>query len=138
MKAGFRQRKRGIARLRKKCDIEKNYLYLKTRDDFYRLDISKIVFIEAQGNYTPFCLCNKQRGLMCVNLARMTELLKQSLGENARSFARVGRRFIINLTYVYHIDLPKGHLVMSDGARFAYQLPISTGALKVLRDLFVS
>lgn len=96
------------------------------------------MFIEAQGNYTSFCLCNKQRGLMCINLARMTELLKQSLGENARSFARVGRRFIINLTYVYHIDLPKGHLVMSDGARFAYQLPISTGALKVLRDLFVS
>ena len=130
--------KRGITRLRKMCDMKVNYLYLKTRDDFYRLDISKIVFFEAQGNYTSFCLCNKQRGMMCISLARMTELLKQSLGDKAARFARVGKRFIINVNYVYHINMLKRHLILSDGERFAYQLPVSAEALKLLRDLFVS
>ena len=35
------------------------YLHLNTRDEFLRMDISKIVYFEADGNYTNIMLANK-------------------------------------------------------------------------------
>ena len=114
------------------------YLYLNTRDYFYRLDINKIVLFEAQGNYTGFILSNKQKGVVGVNLSRMSAILSQSLGDKASQFARVGRNFIINLTLVYEIDIVKQRIVMSDGATFAFQLSTSKDAVRQLRDMFVN
>ncbi|MBU3853779.1 MAG: LytTR family transcriptional regulator DNA-binding domain-containing protein, partial [Candidatus Paraprevotella stercoravium] len=53
-------------------------------------------------------------------------------------FARIGKRFIINLNYVYHIEVLRQKLTLSDGEVFAYQLPISKEALKKLKDLYVT
>jgi len=113
------------------------YLYLNSRDELYRLDISKIVYFEADGNYTSFVLSNNLKGAVCMNLAQMQQLLSNSLKEAASIFARVGKRYIVNLTYVYQIGVLKQKLTLSDGEVFAYQLPISKEALKQLKDLFV-
>lgn len=32
--------------------MAKRFLYLNSRDEFFRVDISKIVYFEADGNYT--------------------------------------------------------------------------------------
>ena len=34
----------------------KKYLYLNSRDELYKIDIAKIVYFEAEGNYTNFYL----------------------------------------------------------------------------------
>ncbi|MCD8305975.1 MAG: LytTR family transcriptional regulator [Prevotella sp.] len=114
------------------------YLYLTSRDDFLRVDISRIVYFEADGNYTNFVLSNKLKGQVLMNLSQMQDTLTRSLQEQARIFARVGKRFIVNLSYVYHIDVAHQKLMLTDGERFAYQLPVSKEALKKLKELFVS
>lgn len=113
------------------------YLHLNSRDEFLRIDISKIVYFEADGNYTNIVLANKLKGVVCMNLARMQELLSKSLKENARIFARVGKKYIINHTYIYKINTLRQSLVLSDGMHFAYQLDISKEALKQLKELYV-
>ena len=114
------------------------YLYLNSRDDFFRVDISKIVYFESEGNYTNIILNNKMMATICMNLARMQEILNRSLNDDAAVFARIGKRHIINLTYVYHIAILRQILVLSDGENFEYQLQISKDALKRLRDMYVS
>ena len=42
--------------------MAKRFLYLNSRDEFFRVDISKIVYFEADGNYTNIILSNKVRG----------------------------------------------------------------------------
>ena len=116
----------------------KKYLYLNSRDEFYKVDISKIVYFEADGNYTNFVLCNKLKGVVLMNLSQMRTMLSESLKEEASIFARIGKRFIINLNYVYHIEVLRQKLTLSDGEVFAYQLPISKEALKKLKDLYVT
>ena len=118
--------------------MQKKYLYLNSRDELYRIDISKIVYFEAEGNYTNFVLSNKLKGAVCMNLAQMQQILSDSLKESASIFARVGKRYIVNLTYVYHIGVLRQKLTMSDGEVFVYQLNISKEALKKLKELFVS
>ncbi len=114
------------------------YLYLNSRDEFYRVDFSKIVYFEAGGNYTNFVLSNKLKGTALLNLAQMQEALSDRLKEQASVFARVGKCHIINLNYVFHIDVLRQRLVLSDGETFAYQLQVSKEALKKLKELFVS
>lgn len=117
--------------------MKQKFLYLNSRDEFYRVDISKIVYFEADGNYTNFVLSNKLKGVVGTNLAQMQKILTASLKEDASIFARIGKRFIVNLAYVYHIEVLKQKLMLSDGERFAYQLPISKEALKKLKEMYV-
>lgn len=114
------------------------YLHLNTRDEFLRIDISKIVYFEAEGNYTNIVLSNQLKGIVCMNLARMQQILSENLKEHASVFARVGKKYIINHTFVYQINVPKQTLVLSDGENFTYRLGISKEALKNLKDIYVA
>ena len=115
--------------------INGEYLYLNSRDELLRLDISKIVFFEGDGNYTNIISANKLKGTVCMNLARIQDVLNEKLKEHAIIFARVGKRYIVNLNYIYSINLMKQKLILSDGYMFAYQLDIAKDALKKLKDL---
>lgn len=114
------------------------FLYLNARDEFYRVDISKIVYFEADGNYTNFVLSNKLKGVVLMNLSQMQTVLSESLKEEASIFARIGKRFIVNLNYVYHIEVLRQKLMLSDGEVFAYQLPVSKEALKRLKEMYLA
>lgn len=114
------------------------FLYLNARDEFYRVDISKIVYFEADGNYTNFVLSNKLKGVVLMNLSQMQAVLSENLKEEASIFARIGKRFIVNLNYVYHIEVLRQKLMLSDGEVFAYQLPISKEALKKLKEMYIN
>ncbi len=112
------------------------YLYLNSRDEFYRIEVASLVYFEADGNYTKFMLANKVGGVTCMNLSQTQAMLTESLKDDARMFARIGKRFIVNLNYIFHIHILKQQLVLSDGKHFAYQLPISKDALKNLREVY--
>lgn len=114
------------------------YLHLNSRDEFLRIDVSKIVYFEADGNYTNIVLANQLKGSVCMNLAQMQQILSERLKERANIFARVGKRYIINHTFVLQINVLKQKLILSDGANFAYTLDISKDALKNLKELYIT
>ena len=118
--------------------MNKNYLFLNSRDELLRIDISKIVYFEADGNYTSIILTNKLRPTIGINLAQTEKLLNERLRERSRIFARIGKRYIINLNYVYQINVLKQRLVLSDYTNFAFQLEVSKEALKKLKEIFLS
>ncbi len=75
------------------------YLCINSRDELLRLDISKIVFFEGEGNYTYIISANKLKGVICMNLARIQTVLDEKLKEHSIIFARLGKRYIINLNH---------------------------------------
>ena len=113
-------------------------LFLNSRDEFLRIDISRIAYFEADGNYTNIILANGLKGVVCMNLARMKEVLEASLKEKAAIFARIGKKYIINLGFVFKIDVARQNLVLSDGISFSYSLSLSKDALKGLKDVLVT
>ncbi|MBO7415309.1 MAG: hypothetical protein J6T18_06405 [Bacteroidaceae bacterium] len=60
-----------------------DYLYFNTRDEFDRIDISRIVFFEADGNYTNIMLTGNLKVVIGINLSRMEQYLSDSLREKA-------------------------------------------------------
>ena len=113
-------------------------LFLNSRDELLRLDISRIAYFEADGNYTNIRMANGLKGVVCMNLARVKEVLAESLREKSAIFARIGKRYIINLGFVFKIDVARPNLVLSDGISFSYTLSLSKDALKGLKDVFVT
>ncbi len=114
------------------------YLHINSRDEFLRIDISKIVYFEADGNYTNIVSSNGLKTTICMNLGQVQSFLNTTLKDKAAIFARVGKRYIINYGYVYQINVLKQKLVLSDGENFVYQLIISKTALKNLKNMYLS
>ncbi|MFI3279512.1 MAG: LytTR family DNA-binding domain-containing protein [Rikenellaceae bacterium] len=102
------------------------------------MDISKIVYFEADGNYTNIILANKLCGVICMNLAQTEKVLSAQLKERAQIFARIGKSYIINMRYIYQINSIKKRLVLSDYVTFSYQLEVSKEALKKLKDMMTA
>lgn len=111
------------------------YIIFNSRDEILRINVSCIVYFEAFGNYTKIILENGFQGLVCVNLGRMEYLLSEQLKEKAKTFARVGKRHIINLSFLMKITPLKQNLILSDQRNFQYSLEVSKEALKKLKDL---
>ena len=116
---------------------DKVYIYFKVRDKLARIDASKIVYFEADGNFTHIVTIDKHRTTLCMNLSKMEEALAEQIGEDAHIFMRIGKRFIINTQYVYTIDAYGQRLILSDYEHFSFELKISKDALKKMIDLML-
>ena len=112
-------------------------VYFNSRDKLIRLDIQKIVYFEGDGNYTYIVTANKQKVCVTLNLSHTEEALAKQLGSNANQFMRIGKRFIVNMNYIFQIDIQKQTLMLSDCEHFLFQIPISKEALKAVKELVI-
>ena len=118
------------------------YVYFGNRDEFYRIDSSQIVYIVASGNYTYMKLASRETFLsFTLSLQKMQAYLSEELGKEALTFMRIGKTYIMNLAYVFYINIPQQRLILRDKiTREEYAipsketLPISKEALKDLRE----
>jgi len=112
-------------------------VYFNSRDKLIRLDIQKIIYFEGDGNYTYIVTANKQKVCLTINLAHTEDALASQLGDNAKQFMRIGKRFIVNMNYIYQVDIQKQTLMLSDCERFLFQMPVSKEALKTVKELVI-
>jgi len=114
------------------------YLYFNNRDEFYRIALDQIIYFEADKNYTFMQLATGQKLAFTFSLQKMQKYLADSLGDDARKFVRIGKSHIINVTYIYNIDLSKRMVrLMHPASSTVYGLKMSYDALRNLRALFV-
>jgi DNA-binding LytR/AlgR family response regulator len=90
------------------------YIYFNYRDTLFRIALSRIVYFEADKNYTNLYLSNGQKLVFTFGLGAMRDYLKKTLKEEERHFARIGKSLIINLDYLYGINLLKQQLLLYD------------------------
>lgn len=110
------------------------FIHINSRDEYYRIDVARIVYFEADGNYTNFTLSNGQKDILSMNLAQTQMLILENLKADATQFIRVGKRHIVNREYIYHIEVLHQKLTLSDGKSFFFQIPVSKDALKRLKE----
>ena len=106
------------------------FIVFNTKTELLRLDVSKIVYFEGDGNYTQIVTVNKLKAVVCQNLTQMEKYLLEHLADSKSIFMRVGKRFIVNTSYIYQINTQKQQLILSDYERFAFALGISKEALR--------
>jgi len=117
--------------------MEPELIFFNSRDQLIRLDTQKIVYFEADGNLTYIVLANKLKATVSMNLSKMEEFLALQYNDRARVFMRIGKRFIINMNYIYSIQVAKQKLILSDYNNFTFQLPVSKDALRKMKELLL-
>ena len=114
------------------------YLFLNSRDEVLRLDVGRIVFFHANGNYTDIHCANSLKYTISMSLLRLQALLAVTLSHSASSFVRIGKSYIINSNYITHISVPRQRLLLSDLNSFDIELAVSKDALRNLKTMITT
>lgn len=109
-----------------------NFVFFNSRDELLRINLSDVVYFEANGNYTNVITINKLKASVCMSLIKMECVLREHTKSSV--FLRVGKKFIINVNFIYQLNIPKQRLVLTDYHNFVYSLPISREALRKIKD----
>ncbi|MDR1368970.1 MAG: LytTR family transcriptional regulator [Dysgonamonadaceae bacterium] len=110
------------------------YLVFKTRDELVRIKMDRILYFEAERNYTKMVLTNGIQFVFAVNLGKIEEILEKQINTYSTVLARVGKSFIINKNHVLQISLPKTKLLFSTADGKARELIVPKEPLKLLKE----
>lgn len=109
---------------------------LNMRDEMLIIDLDKVAFFQANGNYTELTYIEGQKQMLTLGLSKVEEYIKRVLpADRPSSFIRIGRSLIINQRYLYSINTLKQKLILSDCANHTYILSVSKSLLKAYKDI---
>ena len=69
--------------------MKQKTIYFNSRDELLRVDLSSVVYFEADGNYTKFISVNGLTSIVCMNLGKMEELLSLRFKDMPGTFVRI-------------------------------------------------
>lgn len=113
-------------------------LFFNTRDELVRVRLEKVAYFEADSNYCHVVLINGTKATLLTSLVNIEKLLSEKFSEKAATFVRIGKKFIVNVQYIFQINVLKQRLILSDySTPGTLEISISKDALKNLKKLYI-
>jgi DNA-binding LytR/AlgR family response regulator len=109
------------------------YIIISKGTEFLRVPQDKLVYISSEGNYSNVVTVDNRQRLVTFQLGQLEGMIGEQLGEKGSHFLRIGRSLIINIDYIYLIDVSKQQLVLSDCAGCYHELSASREVLIKLK-----
>ena len=112
-------------------------LFFNTRDELIKVKLDRVAYFEADANYCHVVFINGSKAMLLTSLVNIEELLtEQFKGENPL-FVRIGKRYIVNLQYIFQVNIPRQKLILSDFHNsVCLEITVSKEALKNLKQLY--
>ena len=101
--------------------------------EFLRVTSENLVLISADGNYSNVTTRDGKTALVSFQLGQVEDLIADQLGDNGGQFIRLGRGLIINIHFVYRIDIATQQLILSDCNGCYHELSASREVLIKLK-----
>ena len=98
-----------------------------------RVPASRLVFVSADGNYANVVTQDNRSQMVSFQLGQIEDLIGDQLGDSGGNFIRLGRGLIINMDFVYWVDIAKQQLILSDCVGFYHELSASREVLIKLK-----
>ena len=109
------------------------YIIISKGTEFLRVPQDKLVYISSEGNYSNVVTVDNRQRLVTFQLGQLEGMIGEQLGEKGSHFLRIGRSLIINIDYIYLIDISKQQLVLSDCSGCYHELSASREVLIKLK-----
>lgn len=110
-------------------------LCLNSRDELLIIDLEKIAFFQANGNYTHLKYIAGETRLLSIGLSKLEDYIRMTWPRSIASpFVRLGRSLIVNQTYLSEISVLKHRLTLSDRGTNSYTLSVPKPLLKVYKE----
>ena len=111
-------------------------LCINSRDELFVLDLDKVAYIQASGNYSRIVYIGGMQMMIKLGLSKLEGMIKMIVPKDRRSpFVRLGRSLLVNQTYLTHINVLKQRLTLSDNQEHSYVLDVPKALLKAYKDL---
>ena len=111
-------------------------LCLNSRDELLIIDLTKIAFLQSNGNYTNMQYIKGETHLLTIGITKVEEYIRQVWPADQPSpFIRLGRRLLINQTYLTEINMLKQRITLSDIETNCYTLAVPKPLLKQYKEL---
>lgn len=110
-------------------------LCLNSRDELLIIDLQKIAFFQANGNYTHLNYISGDSHLVTLGLSKVEEYLRMSWPKDVPSpFVRLGRSLIINQSFLSEISILKQKVTLSDNNGKSYSLNVPKPLIKEYKE----
>lgn len=110
-------------------------LCLNARDELIIIDLEKIAFFHANGNYTHLNYIMGESHLITIGLSKVEDLIRITWPKDKPSpFVRLGGSLIINQNYLSEISILKQKIVLSDRGEHTYSLSVPKPLLKEYKE----
>ena len=109
------------------------FITISKGTEFLRIPADHLVFISADGNYSNVVTRDGKSALVSFQLGQVEDLIGDQLGDSGGQFIRLGRGLIINIHFVYRIDIATQQLVLSDCNGCYHELSASREVLIKLK-----
>lgn len=116
-----------------------NTLLFNTRDEMTRIQLNRVMYFEADANYTNVFFANGAHATLLTSLVKLEDLIRQIMVDNPGVFVRIGKKYIVNSNYIFQINVLKQRLILSDlMSTHIARLDVSKEALKKLKAIFLA
>lgn len=111
-------------------------IIFNTRDELIKVDIDKMIYAMAEDNYVHLFFRHGQSVMVTTTLQSLEQLILSVIAKNKKGvYTRIGRKYIVNNSYIMQINTLKQQLVLSDmDVIKPITLNVSKEALKVLKS----
>ena len=109
------------------------HLVISRGTELLRVPAERLIYIAADGNYSYVVTQDGRKAMVSFQLGQIEDMIDEQLGEAGSRFSRMGRGLIINMDYVYSIDISKQTVVLSDCLHFRHELNASREVLIKLK-----
>ena len=90
-------------------------IIFNTRDELIKVDIDKMIYAMAEDNYVHLFFRNGQSVMVTTTLQSLEQLILSVIAKNKKGvYTRIGRKYIVNNSYIMQINTLKQQLVLSD------------------------
>ena len=114
-------------------------LCLNSRDEMYILDLEKVAYMAANGNYSRIVYIEGMQVMATMGISKMEEMIKKVIPADGKSpFVRLGRSLMINQNYLSHINILKQRITLSDNQTHSNKKEVPKALLKAYKDLIIN
>lgn len=112
---------------------------LNSRDELIILDLDRVAYFQANGNYTQLTYLSGQKQLLTLGLSKIEAVIRAATPAGHRSsFLRLGRSLIVNKRFIVTISVPKQKLYLGDYDNHLFGLSVPKPLLKALKEEIAS
>lgn len=114
------------------------YIVISKGTEFLRVPEDGLMYVSADGNYSNVVTLDGRSTLVSLQLGQVEDLIAEQFGDKGGHFLRVGRGLIVNVDYLFLIDVARQRLVLSDCRGSYHDLTASREVLSKLKVYFES
>ena len=111
------------------------FVSISTNTDLLRFPSDVLMYIEADGNYSILYTKDGKRRQVPFQLGQLEHMIEVQLGYDESPFMRAGKSLIVNMDFIYELDLTDLNLILSDWCGNLFKFKVSRKALGNIKSI---